>query len=42
MKTYTICIASIDGDGDFVNSYTARTLDEAKNAAYRGATLCRF
>jgi hypothetical protein len=34
MKTYTICIASIDDDGDFVNSYTARTLDEAKNAAF--------
>ena len=32
MKTYTICIASIDGD--FVNSYTARTLTEAKNAAF--------
>lgn len=34
MKTFTICIASIDGDEDFVNSYTARTLDEAKNAAF--------
>ena len=34
MKTFTICIASIDGDGDFVMSYTARTLDEAKNAAF--------
>ena len=32
MRTYTICIASTDGD--FVMSYTARTLDEAKNAAF--------
>jgi hypothetical protein len=39
MKTYSICIASTDGD--FVMSYTARTLDEAKNAAFDACARAR-